>query len=182
MGEGEIYKMAITAEQEKQKITFPEIRDVPEDMQQAEAAAAAPAEETEDPVAIDVDIENMEWEVESAPAEDSTADLDYDDYSDEYDDYAQSNRPGFGYRGQIRYARKINKHLFTWLFSFFLGMYGVDRILRGQVALGVIKLLTFGGFGFWYLTDVCIAAYKSYASENAEFEDLLFDERGRYIF
>ena len=61
-------------------------------------------------------------------------------------------------------------------------MYGVDRILRGQVALGVIKLLTFGGFGFWYLTDVCIAAYKSYASENAEFEDLLFDERGRYIF
>ena len=26
------------------------------------------------------------------------------------------------------------------------------------------------------------AAYKSYASENAEFEDLLFDERGRYIF
>lgn len=160
----------------------------------SDAAARMPAQETaaegteaeDNDVSIDVDIENMEWEVESAGMAEEPADYgyDHDDYSDEYDDYSE---PQHDYRGRyndrntIRYSRRMNKHLFTWLFSFLLGMYGADRFARGQVGLGILKMLSFGGFGFWYFADLLIAIHKSFVSENSEYDDLFFDEYGRYV-
>jgi TM2 domain-containing membrane protein YozV len=44
--------------------------------------------------------------------------------------------------------------------SFLAGYLGLDRFYRGEVALGVIKLITCGGFGVWYLVDLAIAAYR----------------------
>jgi TM2 domain-containing membrane protein YozV len=37
---------------------------------------------------------------------------------------------------------------------------GVDRFYQGQVAWGVVKLITMGGFGVWYVVDLAIAAYE----------------------
>lgn len=116
-----------------------------------------------DKVSYDVDLDyNMEWEVESEPAEEET----------EEEVYYEPRAP--------RAARAINKHLFVWVFNFVCGLYGVDRFVRGQIAMGVFKILTFGGFGFWYLTDLIIAIVKAYGSYN-DSEDLFFDEFGRYI-
>lgn len=44
--------------------------------------------------------------------------------------------------------------------SFLAGYLGLDRFYQGEVALGVVKMITFGGFGVWYLVDLAIAAYK----------------------
>jgi TM2 domain-containing membrane protein YozV len=59
-------------------------------------------------------------------------------------------------------TKRERQHQLTILIiSFLAGYFGLDRFYRGEVALGIIKLITFGGFGVWYLVDVAIAAYRS---------------------
>jgi len=54
----------------------------------------------------------------------------------------------------------IDKHLYTWLGSFFFDTFGVDRFMRGQIGLGILKIVTSGGFGVWCLIDWIIALTK----------------------
>lgn len=42
------------------------------------------------------------------------------------------------------------------LFSVLLGGWGVDRFYMGYTGLGILKLLTGGGCGIWYLIDIIL--------------------------
>ena len=48
--------------------------------------------------------------------------------------------------------------LVALLFSIFLGGIGIDRFYLGYVGLGVLKIITFSGFGIWWLIDVILIA------------------------
>ena len=52
------------------------------------------------------------------------------------------------------------RQLIILITSFLAGWLGVDRFYQGQVAWGVLKLITMGGFGIGYVVDLAIAAYE----------------------
>jgi TM2 domain-containing membrane protein YozV len=44
----------------------------------------------------------------------------------------------------------------TWLLALLLGYFGIDRFYLGKVVTGILKLITLGGLGLWYLIDLII--------------------------
>jgi TM2 domain-containing membrane protein YozV len=55
--------------------------------------------------------------------------------------------------------RKLN-WLVTLVLSILFGYFGVDRFMMGQIGCGILKFLTFGGLGVWYLADIILIATK----------------------
>jgi TM2 domain-containing membrane protein YozV len=62
--------------------------------------------------------------------------------------------------------KKVNWVL-TLIMSIFFGQLGIDRFLMGHVGLGILKLVTFGGCGVWWLVDLVLIATK-YSFEGIE--------------
>lgn len=52
--------------------------------------------------------------------------------------------------------------LTTLLLAIFLGGLGVDRFYTGHILLGVLKLITCGGMGLWWLIDIILIATGHY--------------------
>lgn len=57
-------------------------------------------------------------------------------------------------------AKKKVNWLLVLLMSIFFGSLGVDRFIMGHVGLGILKLITLGGCGVWWLIDVILVASK----------------------
>lgn len=56
--------------------------------------------------------------------------------------------------------KKEKNWLAALLLSILLGGIGVDRFYMGYIGTGILKLITLGGFGIWWLIDLILIATK----------------------
>ena len=56
-------------------------------------------------------------------------------------------------------VKKVNWVL-VLIMSVIFGWFGVDRFIMGKVGTGILKLITFGGLGIWWLVDLILIAVK----------------------
>lgn len=61
------------------------------------------------------------------------------------------------------------KYLVALLLSIFVGSLGVDRFYMGLIGTGILKLLTFGGCGIWWLIDLILIATNSLKDGEGKF-------------
>jgi len=52
------------------------------------------------------------------------------------------------------------------LLSIFLGSLGVDRFYVGKIGTGILKILTAGGCGIWYLIDIILIICGKFTDVN----------------
>ena len=50
----------------------------------------------------------------------------------------------------------------TLLLAFFLGGFGIHRFYTGYIVIGIVQLLTGGGFGIWLLIDMFSIALNKF--------------------
>lgn len=60
---------------------------------------------------------------------------------------------------RVNEDKKVNWVL-TLIMSIVFGGIGVDRFIMGHVGLGILKLITLGGCGVWWLVDLILIATK----------------------
>lgn len=62
---------------------------------------------------------------------------------------------------------KHGEHYFltTLLYSILLGFLGMDRFCLGQTGIAVMKLLTLGGLGLWWLIDIVLLVSNNLTPE-----------------
>ncbi len=56
----------------------------------------------------------------------------------------------------------------TLLLAIFLGGLGIDRFYLGKIGTGILKLITFGGFGIWWLIDVILVATNNVSDKQGK--------------
>lgn len=66
--------------------------------------------------------------------------------------------------------------LAVFFLSFMWGMFGVDRFYLGKVGTGILKLMTFGGLGFWVVIDLALIMSGSMRDKQGQ----LLREAARY--
>jgi len=57
----------------------------------------------------------------------------------------------------------------TLILSIFLGFIGADRFYLEAYLLGILKLITIGGFGIWWLIDIGLIASQKMKDGNKRF-------------
>ena len=90
----------------------------------------------------------------------SNAELNKVDTTEKTSSYSNQQQPSF--------ALEQKSWMATLLFSLLLGGVGADRFYLGYTGLGVIKLLTLGGFGVWALVDNILILTNSIKDVNGQ--------------
>jgi type IV secretory pathway VirB6-like protein len=63
--------------------------------------------------------------------------------------------------------------LVALILAILFGAIGVHRFYLGYIGIGIIQILTLGGFGIWYLIDIILIATGALGPKNDSYESTL---------
>ena len=68
---------------------------------------------------------------------------------------------------QVQPAQQMNSEK-EWVVTLLLAilLHGIDRMYAGSIGLGILKFITFGGMGLWWLVDIVKLVTGSYKDGN----------------
>ncbi len=65
-------------------------------------------------------------------------------------------------------AESRKSGLITLILSVFLGELGIDRFYVGKIGTGLLKLLTLGGVGIWWLLDIILIITGNFTTKSGQ--------------
>ena len=72
----------------------------------------------------------------------------------------------------LKGGNEIKSMVVALILSIFLGELGIDRFYLGYIGTGILKLITCGGFGIWWLIDlIMIATGKLKPKDGSEYAE-----------
>jgi len=68
---------------------------------------------------------------------------------------------------QVQQVQQMNSEK-EWIVTLLLAILlpGIDRMYAGSIGLGILKFITFGGLGLWWLVDIVMLVTGSYKDGN----------------
>jgi len=83
--------------------------------------------------------------------------------------YAQPAPQQYAQPQQVVYASPPKSKLVAFILCFFFGWLGVHHFYMGNIVIGVIQLLTCGGFFIWSFLDLIIILCGGYTDGEGRF-------------
>lgn len=72
----------------------------------------------------------------------------------------------------LKGGNEMKSKVVALILSIFLGELGIDRFYLGYIGTGILKLITCGGFGIWWLIDlIMIATDKLKPKDGSEYAE-----------
>lgn len=72
----------------------------------------------------------------------------------------------------LKGGNEMKSKVVALVLSIFLGELGIDRFYLGYIGTGILKLITCGGFGIWWLIDlIMIATGKLKPKDGSEYAE-----------
>lgn len=72
----------------------------------------------------------------------------------------------------LKGGNEMKSKVVALILSVFLGELGIDRFYLGYIGTGILKLITCGGFGIWWLIDlIMIATGKLKPKDGSEYAE-----------
>ncbi|MEC5345311.1 cytochrome c oxidase assembly factor Coa1 family protein [Brenneria populi] len=76
---------------------------------------------------------------------------------------------------------KRKNRIIALLLSGFLGMLGADRFYLGKIKTGILKLITFGGFGIWWFWDSALLIVDAFLFSLGKDNGFVKDKNGNEL-
>ena len=77
-------------------------------------------------------------------------------------------------KGDFIIQQQWKNPVLALIISFFVGGFGIDCFYIGDILLGILKLITIGGFGLWWLIDLFLIMSATRSNNLKKFRSIKY--------